>query len=221
MKNPIEHFGFDPKNYKWLFIGLAINVLGYILMIGGGAETLNEFKEEELFSPIRITLAPILIVGGYVVILFSIMKKPALEFIINQSPLFQNELNDLAMIIRKYNLGDRDFFINNLSGIDFKYLHTAWDFGSKKIQNKEIVKIAENLTPEEKIEVDKLMSSFNEFSKEEILKVLNKNFDVKKYKLSDEKVHRVVLNFLANKYMELTIKNLSSASQNRIQTKIN
>jgi hypothetical protein len=75
MKNPIEHFGFDPKNYKWLFIGLAINVLGYILMIGGGAESLNEFKEEELFSPVRITLAPILIVGGYVIILFSIMKR--------------------------------------------------------------------------------------------------------------------------------------------------
>ncbi len=75
MKNPIAHFGFDPKNYKWLFIGLAINVLGYILMIGGGAENLDEFKEEELFSPIRITLSPILIVAGYVVILFSIMKK--------------------------------------------------------------------------------------------------------------------------------------------------
>ena len=75
MKNPIEHFGFDPKNYKWLFIGLAINVLGYILMIGGGAETLNEFKEDELFSPIRITISPILIVAGYVIILFSIMKR--------------------------------------------------------------------------------------------------------------------------------------------------
>ncbi len=75
MKNPIEHFGFDPKNYKWLFIGLAINVLGYILMIGGGAESLNEFKEEELFSPIRITLSPMLIVAGYVIILFSIMKR--------------------------------------------------------------------------------------------------------------------------------------------------
>lgn len=75
MKNPIEHFGFNPKNYKWLFIGLAINVLGYILMIGGGAETLNEFQEEELFSPIRITLSPMLIVAGYVIILFSIMKR--------------------------------------------------------------------------------------------------------------------------------------------------
>jgi hypothetical protein len=75
MKNPIEHFGFNPKNYKWLFIGLTINVLGYILMIGGGAENPNDFHADELFSATRITIAPMLIVGGYVVILFSIMKK--------------------------------------------------------------------------------------------------------------------------------------------------
>lgn len=90
MKNPIEHFGFDPKNYKWLFIGLAINVLGYILMIGGGAETLNEFKEEELFSPIRITLAPMLIIGGYIVILFSIMKRQTS----NDGSLTENKINE-------------------------------------------------------------------------------------------------------------------------------
>ena len=75
MKNPVEHFGFDPKNYKWLFVGLAINVLGYILMIGGGAENLNDFNADELFSTTRITISPILIVAGYVVILYSIMKK--------------------------------------------------------------------------------------------------------------------------------------------------
>jgi hypothetical protein len=90
MKNPIEHFGFDPRNYKWLFIGLAINVLGYILMIGGGAETLNEFKEEELFSPIRITLSPILIVAGYVIILFSIMKRQSS----NENSLEGNNLKE-------------------------------------------------------------------------------------------------------------------------------
>ena len=75
MKNPIEHFGFNPKNYKWLIIGLTINVLGYILMIGGGAENPNDFHADELFSATRITIAPMLIVAGYVVILFSIMKK--------------------------------------------------------------------------------------------------------------------------------------------------
>ena len=75
MKDSIKHFGFNPENYKLLFIGLAINILGYILMIGGGAESLNEFNADELFSTTRITVAPILIILGYGIILFSIMKK--------------------------------------------------------------------------------------------------------------------------------------------------
>ena len=75
MKDSIKHFVFNPENYKLLFIGLAINILGYILMIGGGAESLNEFNADELFSTTRITVAPILIVLGYGIILFSIMKK--------------------------------------------------------------------------------------------------------------------------------------------------
>jgi hypothetical protein len=75
MKNPVEHFGFDTRNYKFLFVGLAINVLGYVLMIGGGAENLNDFNANELFSTTRITISPMLIITGYVVILYSIMKR--------------------------------------------------------------------------------------------------------------------------------------------------
>jgi hypothetical protein len=71
----IKHFGFNPKNYKFLIIGLIINILGFVLMIGGGSEDPSKFNGDELFSPIRITLAPFLIVLGYVVIFYSIMKK--------------------------------------------------------------------------------------------------------------------------------------------------
>jgi hypothetical protein len=73
--NKIKHFGFNPKNYKFLIIGLIINVLGFVLMIGGGSEDPTKFNGDELFSPIRITLAPFLIILGYVVIFYSIMKK--------------------------------------------------------------------------------------------------------------------------------------------------
>lgn len=75
MKDPIKHFGFDPANYKWLYIGLAINILGFLLMIGGGSNNPNVFKESELFSSVRITLAPMLIVVGYIVIFYAIMKR--------------------------------------------------------------------------------------------------------------------------------------------------
>lgn len=69
-------FVFDRSNYKFLFIGLGLNVVGFLLMIGGAAPSPDEFNAEELFSHRRITLAPIVIVLGYAVILYSIMKKP-------------------------------------------------------------------------------------------------------------------------------------------------
>lgn len=75
MKDPIKHFGFDPANYKWLYIGLAINILGFLLMIGGGSDDPNVFKADELFSSVRITIAPMLVVAGYVVIFYAIMKR--------------------------------------------------------------------------------------------------------------------------------------------------
>lgn len=71
-----NHFGFQKENYKILLIGLAINIVGFILMIGGATEDPNVFNEDELFSSTRITISPILILLGYIVILYSIMKKP-------------------------------------------------------------------------------------------------------------------------------------------------
>lgn len=74
----MSNFDFPVKkeNLRFILIGLAINVLGYLLMIGGGANNPNEFNETELFSTVRITISPILIVAGFVVILFGIMRKP-------------------------------------------------------------------------------------------------------------------------------------------------
>lgn len=69
-------FVFQKENYKWLIIGLAINIIGFILMIGGGSEDPNQFNADELFSPIRLTVSPILIIAGYIVMIYAIMKKP-------------------------------------------------------------------------------------------------------------------------------------------------
>ena len=70
-------FAFQKENYKWLFIGLIINILGFILMIGGGSDDPTKFNADELFSPVRLTVSPILIISGYVVMIYAIMKKPA------------------------------------------------------------------------------------------------------------------------------------------------
>jgi hypothetical protein len=71
-----NHFGFQKENYKILLVGLAINIVGFILMIGGATEDPTIFNEDELFSSTRITISPALILLGYIVILYAIMKKP-------------------------------------------------------------------------------------------------------------------------------------------------
>jgi len=68
-------FAFGKQNYKLLFIGLALILVGFLLMIGGGSDNPNEFSED-IFNFRRLTLAPIFILAGYVVEIFAIMKKP-------------------------------------------------------------------------------------------------------------------------------------------------
>jgi hypothetical protein len=68
-------FAFGKENYRLMLIGLALIVIGFLLMIGGGSTDPNQFNPE-IFSFRRITLSPILILAGYVVEIFAIMKKP-------------------------------------------------------------------------------------------------------------------------------------------------
>lgn len=75
-KNPSDAFPFTRENYKWLIIGLVISFIGFILMSGGGTTDPNQFDGDSLFSPMRLTVAPILILGGFSVVLYAIMKKP-------------------------------------------------------------------------------------------------------------------------------------------------
>ena len=56
-----------------MLIGFAIIVLGFVLMLGGGG-TSADFFNEEMFSFRRITLAPIVVLAGFVFEVFAIMK---------------------------------------------------------------------------------------------------------------------------------------------------
>lgn len=78
-KTKLGEFKFSKQNYTLLFIGLAINILGFILMIGGGSDDHNVFKETELFSTRRTIVSPILVMLGYAVIGYAIMKNPFKE----------------------------------------------------------------------------------------------------------------------------------------------
>jgi hypothetical protein len=72
---------FGKINYILLVASALIIGLGFILMAGGGAELgpdgyAHEFDAEGLYSFRRITLAPIIILIGFVVAVVSILKKP-------------------------------------------------------------------------------------------------------------------------------------------------
>ena len=77
--NKTAPLSFSAKNYKLLLTGLGINILGFLLMIGGATDDPAKFDASELFSDRRITIAPMLIVAGYIVIAFAIMKKPKVK----------------------------------------------------------------------------------------------------------------------------------------------
>ena len=64
------------ENFKYIIVGCVVVILGFILMSGGGTEDPTQFNEEELFSFRRITLAPFLVMVGYGVVLFGILKRP-------------------------------------------------------------------------------------------------------------------------------------------------
>jgi hypothetical protein len=68
-------FLFDKTNYLLFAVGLALIVLGFILMAGGGSEDPNVYNEA-LFNARRITWAPLLIVLGFVVEVFAILRRP-------------------------------------------------------------------------------------------------------------------------------------------------
>lgn len=61
-------------NYILMLIGFGLIVLGFILMNGGASASPDEFNYE-MFSFRRITLAPILVIGGFAFEVYAIMKK--------------------------------------------------------------------------------------------------------------------------------------------------
>lgn len=67
---------FTSANYKWMAIGGIIIILGMILMSGGKSQDPNTFDPNVVYSTTRVTIAPILIIGGLLLELFAILHKP-------------------------------------------------------------------------------------------------------------------------------------------------
>ncbi len=60
-------FAFGKENYRWMIIGLAVIVLGFILMYG----------KEDIFDTRKIIVAPVVVLAGFAIQAYAIMKKSA------------------------------------------------------------------------------------------------------------------------------------------------
>jgi hypothetical protein len=68
-------FALGKENYILMLVGVALIILGFVLMTGGGSTNPNVFNED-MFDFRRLTLAPILILTGFGIEIFAIMKRP-------------------------------------------------------------------------------------------------------------------------------------------------
>lgn len=69
-----KNFAFDKKNFILLAIGMAIVVIGFILMSGSGST--EEGFNPDIFSARRIKVAPVVCFVGFAFVVYGIMHKP-------------------------------------------------------------------------------------------------------------------------------------------------
>ena len=65
---------FKKRNYRFLFLAMAIITLGFILMVGGGSDD-PEIFNAEIYNFRRIRLAPTLVLIGLAIEIYAIMAK--------------------------------------------------------------------------------------------------------------------------------------------------
>lgn len=80
--NRTPEFLFGKKNYTLMLIGLAVILLGFLLMTGREANTTPEgvydpnYWNEEIFSWRRTFLAPLVVIIGFIIEGYAIMLNP-------------------------------------------------------------------------------------------------------------------------------------------------
>ena len=67
---------FEKENYLWMLGGIVIMAIGLLLMVGGKSKDPNSFNYDEVYSTLRISVAPVLIIIGLGIEIYAIFKKP-------------------------------------------------------------------------------------------------------------------------------------------------
>lgn len=69
-------FALGKQNYILMAVGFLIILVGFLLMMGGKSENPEVFNGE-VYSFRRITLAPVVVLFGFLFEIYAIMKKPS------------------------------------------------------------------------------------------------------------------------------------------------
>ena len=80
VKEKNQDFYFGKINFKFMLIGLATTLIGFILMMGPDANTIDgkydpNVWNEAIFSIRRVRIAPLLVIAGFVLQIFAILKR--------------------------------------------------------------------------------------------------------------------------------------------------
>jgi len=67
---------FDKQNMWLMLLGVAVIAIGMLLMVGGRSNDPNTFNYDEVYSTLRISVAPVLIIIGLGIEIYAIFKKP-------------------------------------------------------------------------------------------------------------------------------------------------
>ena len=69
-----KNLAFDKMNYILLAVGMAVVVLGFILMSGGSSD--ETAYNPDIFSVRRVKVAPVVCLLGFVSMIYAVIIKP-------------------------------------------------------------------------------------------------------------------------------------------------
>ena len=69
-----RNFAFDKVNYILVAVGMLVVVLGFILMSGSGSN--EHMFNPDIFSTMRIKVAPVVCLVGFLSIIYAVARKP-------------------------------------------------------------------------------------------------------------------------------------------------
>ena len=69
-----QKFAFDKVNFILLAVGVLVIIIGFVLM-GGSGSTDTKF-DPNIFSAMRIKVAPVVCFFGFISIIYAVVRKP-------------------------------------------------------------------------------------------------------------------------------------------------